>query len=56
MKKEKTTLDFETISVFVILSVLTGAFLIGMRLVHFAPSFSSETKTPPAEVRSQVDP
>lgn len=54
MKKENRQLDFETLRVFVILLVLTGAFLFGMQLVLFAPT--PEPWRAPAEIRSQIDP
>jgi hypothetical protein len=54
MKKEPTKLDFETLKVFLILSILTVTFWIGVQMVVFAPSFNQVRS--PTEVRSQIDP
>ncbi len=55
MKKENQIFDFETISVFLILSLLTGAFLFGMQLVLFAPSSGGDPR-PSVEIRGQKAP
>lgn len=55
MKQEQRKFDLETVSVFLILSVLTGAFLFGMRLVLFAPSYEMQNLTP-TEIRGQKAP
>lgn len=43
MKQGKSRKDFQTVSVFIILAFLTAIFVLGLRVVLYAPNLEQKT-------------